>query len=512
MLSGRRPEHPCARCGGCLLSCLGDSALGLWEFSLLRLQPPLGTVSFPVWKVQEEKGREWEGGTWGRRGSGEPRVAAPLLSTLLDSGNGHERDSRPSLPKLKGHRFPHLKGRLLLPVSGPLHAGNAAGPEEQRRAQDPRLWPRARGEAAEAAERPGERPPPSWGARLPPWGPPPPPPWGARPSSLGSAPPFLGVLPRGPSPLWGALPVPELPGLHYPVRLLQQTGATGQVPMQSQGSPGAGKLQVSSCSLVRPPPPRHEPWAPPCWALSHAETHRRVLWPRPHPDQRGQPGGEGSSVGTPWASRRGPLGQLPEPQAQSGPATAPHRLQVRWWRPRQPLPVRPALSQQEGHWGEGPVGPLSSHSVWGWAQGAHTRPGHLWRWRTSPGLSVLVVGDSALWSRTRSALAGVGACGTAPACWAANACAGCSLTGARRRHGGGSWAPSVLGQRPERRACRALVDRGVRLERRSDGGRWSAEGSAESARGDGAWVTESAHSCPWGYLILQKLLWFCDLI
>lgn len=87
------------------------------------------------------------------------------------------------------------------------------------------------------------------------------------------------------------------------------------------------------------------------------------------------------------------------------------------------------------------------------------------------------------------------------------ACAGCSLTGAWRRRGDGSRAPSVLGQRPERRARRALVDRGVRLERHPDGGQWSAEGSAESARGDGTWVTESARGCPWGYLtILQKLL------
>ena len=94
-----------------------------------------------------------------------------------------------------------------------------------------------------------------------------------------------------------------------------------------------------------------------------------------------------------------------------------------------------------------------------------------------------------------------------------HACAGCSLIGARRRHGDGFRAPSVLGQRPERRARRALVDRGVRLEWRANGGRWSAEGSAESACGDGAWVTESACGCPWGYLmILQKLLWFCDLI
>lgn len=93
------------------------------------------------------------------------------------------------------------------------------------------------------------------------------------------------------------------------------------------------------------------------------------------------------------------------------------------------------------------------------------------------------------------------------------ACAGFSLTGARRGHGDGSRAPSVLGQRPERRARRALVDRGVRLERHPDGGRWSAERSAESARGDGAWGTESVRGCPWGYLtILQKLLWFCDLM
>ena len=52
----------------------------------------------------------------------------------------------------------------------------------------------------------------------------------------------------------------------------------------------------------------------------------------------------------------------------------------------------------------------------------------------------------------------------------------------------GAWAL----EHSDCRTHRALVDRGVRLERRPDGGWRSAEGPAEASRGDGAWGTEPA--------------------
>lgn len=78
----------------------------------------------------------------------------------------------------------------------------------------------------------------------------PPPPWGARPSSsletssssLGSTPLLPGSTPpwEPPSSLRSPPPSAYAPWLHYPVRLPQQTEATGQVPVQSPGSPDGG--------------------------------------------------------------------------------------------------------------------------------------------------------------------------------------------------------------------------------------------------------------------------------
>ena len=212
-------------------SRLGDSALGLWEFSLLFLQlfSQYSVISSLRVKEGERPGmgrsRGGKGAPEAGGAAGSPGWAAArqCCSTAAATTRGEDA---PSLPEQKGCRFLPFE-RVAPParVSGPLHAGDAAGPEEQRRAEDPRLRPRARGEAAEAAERPGEPapllpggPPPSLGAPPPPWGTcpsslrAPPPPWGAHPPPWEPSflpeerapPPSYGP----PSPPWGAPPSP----------------------------------------------------------------------------------------------------------------------------------------------------------------------------------------------------------------------------------------------------------------------------------------------------------------
>lgn len=193
-----------------------------------------------------------------------------------------------------------------------------------------------------------------------------------------------------------------------------------------------------------------------------------------------------------------------------GPVAASHGSQAGWRRPhcRRGLSLDPRGTAV-----------LPQH-VWGWAQEAHTRRSPL----TLPSLPGVKCPGCRRLSSVFPHQQHLRPGGSIPAgACVLSRCAGCSLTGARCRRRDRPRAPSVLGQRPERRAHWALVDRGVRLERRPDGGRRSAEGPAEASRGDGAWGTESARGdgawgteptcgCPWGYLtILQKLLWFCDL-
>lgn len=89
---------------------------------------------------------------------------------------------------------------------------------------------------------------------------------------------------------------------------------------------------------------------------------RRVLCPGSHPDQRGQPGGEGSSVEIPWDFS--PWAPLAAPSAPGlGPLAVSHGSQARWWCPC----CRPwALPRPRG------TAALPQH-VWGWAREAHTR-------------------------------------------------------------------------------------------------------------------------------------------
>lgn len=181
-------------------SRLGDSALGLWEFSLLFLQlfSQYSVISSLRVKEGERPGmgrsRGGKGAPEAGGAAGSPGWAAArqCCSTAAATTRGEDA---PSLPEQKGCRFLPFE-RVAPParVSGPLHAGDAAGPEEQRRAEDPRLRPRARGEAAEAAERPGEPAP------LLPGGPPLLP--GGPSSSLGNLP----LLPAGPSSSVGSPP------------------------------------------------------------------------------------------------------------------------------------------------------------------------------------------------------------------------------------------------------------------------------------------------------------------
>lgn len=362
-------------------SRLGDSALGLWEFSLLFLQlfSQYSVISSLRVKEGERPGmgrsRGGKGAPEAGGAAGSPGWAASrqCCSTAAATTRGR---TPPPFPSRRAAGSSLLKGWLLLPVSQVrfmLETLLALKNNDVRKipGYDPEPVERLR-----KLQRGLVSPPPSsLGAPPPPWGPlllpgePAPPPCGplllrgeptllpgSPPSSLRSEPPLLPMgllLLPGEHPLLPGEPSFQL--LCSPAALSHETsptnrGATGQVPVQSPGSPGQGE----SAGFCGETPPHLVSCGCPCAEPSATQRLTGVSSGRgPTQTSEVSLGVRARLLKFPGTSRRGPLWQLPQPQAL-----------VPSLHPTDHRPVGGVLTAGVGSpWT--PVGPLSSHNTSG---------------------------------------------------------------------------------------------------------------------------------------------------